>query len=177
MRAYPFGLVFADDPATAEHWAVEHSYLTHGDPIALAACAAMAVGVAGALAGHEPATIAGVATEAAGRYSTTTAQMIERAAREATSGVGPEVTLERLLGWAAHEAIAAGICVFLQHADDPAEGILEGANTPGDSDSIATLAGALIGARCGVTALPAEWVADVERSRELLALAGRLARE
>src|SRR2546421_6900426 len=36
MRAYPFGLLFAADLDKAEHWAVEHSRLTHRDPIALA---------------------------------------------------------------------------------------------------------------------------------------------
>src|SRR5260221_3559971 len=42
MRAHPFGLVFADNPEKAALWVVEHSRLTHGDPIALAACSAMA---------------------------------------------------------------------------------------------------------------------------------------
>src|SRR5262249_10246306 len=46
MRAYPFGLIFSDDLDKAERWAVEHSKLTHRDPIALAASAAMAVGMA-----------------------------------------------------------------------------------------------------------------------------------
>lgn len=49
MRAYPFGLVFADDFATAIEWSVAHSRMTHGDPIALAACAAMAAGTARAV--------------------------------------------------------------------------------------------------------------------------------
>jgi ADP-ribosylglycohydrolase len=177
MRAYPFGLVFAHDRAEAEHWAVEHSYLTHGDPIALAACAGMAMGVAGALAGDEPETIAAAVVEAAGRHSSPTGRMIEQAASEALGGVEPEVTLERLQGWAAHEAIAAGVYVFLRHPDGPRAGILEAANSPGDSDSIATLAGALTGARCGVGALPADWVRDVERSAELRALALRITAE
>ena len=46
MRAFPFGLVFHDNLEKAKLWAVEHSKLTHGHPIALAACAAMAVGTA-----------------------------------------------------------------------------------------------------------------------------------
>jgi ADP-ribosylglycohydrolase len=50
MRAYPFGLLFAGDLERAEAWAVAHSQLTHRDPIALAACAAMAGGVARNLA-------------------------------------------------------------------------------------------------------------------------------
>ena len=49
MRAYPFGL--ADDLGRAERWAVEHSRLTHNDPIALAASGAMTVGTALAVAG------------------------------------------------------------------------------------------------------------------------------
>jgi ADP-ribosylglycohydrolase len=73
--------------------------------------------------------------------------------------------------WAAHEAIAAAVYVFARHPDDPRAAILEGANTPGDSDSIATLTGALAGARTGLDALPADWVRDIERSDELLALA------
>jgi ADP-ribosylglycohydrolase len=89
--------------------------------------------------------------------------------------VGPEVTLNRLRAWAAHEAIAAAVYLFARYPDDPAGAILEGANTPGDSDSIATLAGAMLGARCGVGALPAEWVRDVERSDELQELAVRAA--
>ena len=58
-----------------------------------------------------------------------------------------------------------------RHSEDPRAAILEGANTPGDSDSIATLAGALIGGRVGLDRLPTEWVSRVERSNELLALA------
>src|SRR5207244_2111645 len=46
MHAHPFGLVFADQPEKAAQWAAEHSKLTHGDPLALASCAAMAIGVA-----------------------------------------------------------------------------------------------------------------------------------
>ncbi len=176
MRAYPFGLVFGDDPAQAELWATEHSRLTHGDPIALAACAAMAVGVALALRREPPAAVAGAMAQAARRSSPETADMIERAAAEAADGTAPEVTLSRLLGWAAHEAIAAGVYVFLRHADDPSAAILEAANTPGDSDSIATLAGALVGARLGARALPSAWVLGVERGDALLGLALHAAR-
>ena len=79
-----------------------------------------------------------------------------------------------LRAWAAHEAIAAGVYLLERHPDDPAAAILEGANTPGDSDSIATLAGALVGARRGLASLPADWVRDVERSDELLALAAAI---
>lgn len=97
--------------------------------------------------------------------------MIARAAEDASTGVGPDVTLDRLRGWAAHEAIAAATYVLARHPDDPRAAILEAANTPGDSDSIATLVGALVGARRGIEAIPKDWVGEVERSETLVTLA------
>jgi len=173
MRCYPFGLLFADDLDRAEQWAVAHSKLTHRDPIALAACAAMATGMVRILH-HAPVDeVLATMVAAARRYSERTAAMMEQAIQEARNGVGPEVTLDRLRGWAAHEAIAAACYLFARHPDEPAAAILEGANTPGDSDSLATLAGALTGGRCGIDALPPAWVHDVERYEELLDLAHR----
>ena len=171
MRAYPFGLVFAGDLHRAERWAVAHSRLTHGDPIALAACAAMAVGMARVVRGETLDVVLSEMVAAACRYCAKTAAMVATAIHEARTGVSPEVTLQRLQGWAAHEAIAAAAYVFARHPDDPGAAILEGANTPGDSDSIATLAGALVGARCGALALPEAWVRDLERAEELRDLA------
>ena len=171
MRAYPFGLVFAHDLARAEDWAVAHSKLTHRDPIALAASAAMAVGVALAMRHATPIVIASEMIAAAARYSARTALMMTQALDDAQMGIGPEITLDRLRAWAAHEAIAACLYIFMRHPDDAQAAILEGANTPGDSDSIATLAGALIGARVGVSGLPPIWRQDVERAVELSELA------
>ncbi|MGL4462456.1 MAG: ADP-ribosylglycohydrolase family protein, partial [Planctomycetia bacterium] len=127
-----------------------------------------------AVRGEEPKRIVSEMIAAACRYSTRTALMMLRALDDAENGVGPEVTLDRLQAWAAHEAIAAAVYIFARHPNDPRAAILEGANTPGDSDSIATLAGALVGARCGLEALPTDWITDVERSAELLALAERI---
>jgi ADP-ribosylglycohydrolase len=175
MRAYPFGLAFADDLARAERWSVAHSALTHRDPIALAACAAMAVGM-GLVVRDAPAReVLSEMVAAAGRHSARTASMMARAIDEAESGVSPDVTLARLQGWAAHEAIAAACYLFARHPDDPRAAILEGANTPGDSDSLATLVGALVGGRCGLGALPRDWVDELERSAALASLGLALA--
>ena len=171
MRAYPMGLVFATDETRAEHWAVAQSKLTHRDPIALAACAAMAVGMVRLYDGASVEDAVEAMIRAAERYSDKTADMMRQARTEALGGVGPEVTLDRLRAWAAHEAIAAAVYVLLRHPDDPRAGILEGANTPGDSDSIATLVGALVGVHLGVDAFPETWGRDVERADELAALA------
>ena len=171
MRAYPFGVIFHDQPEKAEAWAVAHSKLTHGAPIALAACAAMAAGVASCMAGHSPAEVVETMRAAAARHDGGTAVMIADAARAAAGNEPEEKVLERLQGWAAHEAIAAGTYVFCLHSDGFVAAALRAANTPGDSDSIATIAGALVGARLGVEAIPADWIMDLERTEELSALA------
>lgn len=175
MRAYPFGIVFFDDPARAEHWAVEHSHMTHGHPIALAACAAIAVGVAAELRGEPPAAVLAAMVTAAGRHDAGTARMAEKALADAAAGSPPDEVLRRLEGWAAHEAIAAAMYVAARHERDLPGALLEGANAHGDSDSIATLAGALLGARLGLEAIPAGWLRDVERSVELRDLASAAA--
>jgi len=177
MRAYPFGLIFANDLDKAELWAVEHSKLTHRDPIALAASAAMAVGMARICQRQSLDLVTSEMVAAACRYSARTAAMMASAIEDARTGIEPSDTLERLEGWAAHEAIAAAVYIFTRHPDDPVAAILEGANTPGDSDSLATLAGALVGARCGIDALPPDWVRDVERAAELRELASRIGTE
>ncbi|MET0591303.1 MAG: ADP-ribosylglycohydrolase family protein [Polyangiaceae bacterium] len=175
MRAYPFGLMFADDHERAVGWAVAHSKLTHRDPIALAACAAMADGVFAAVDGRAGESIVEAMSATARHHDEKTADMIADATHRAFTGETPEAVLSRYLGWAAHDAIAAATYVFARHPNDPRTALLEAANSPGDSDSIATLVGALVGARCGVGALPAEWVRDLERSDELLALAETVA--
>src|SRR5438876_79045 len=113
----------------------------------------MAVGVARSVRGDSDREVLSEMVAAACRYSASTAQMMSQALNEAWKGVAPDVTLDRLRGWAAHEAIAAAMYVVARHGDDARAAILEGANTPGDSDSIATLAGALVGARVGVEGL------------------------
>ena len=151
--------------------------MTHRDPIALAGCAAMAVGIARLICGVGDDEILDGMVEAARSHSDRTAAMMEQAIEEACQGVGPDVTLDRLRSWAAHEAIAAGVYLLARHGDDTRSGILEGANTPGDSDSIATIAGALLGARNGIESIPSDWIRDVERGAELDALAQQVIRD
>lgn len=82
-----------------------------------------------------------------------------------------------LLGWAADEALAAALYVFMRHPDNLHAALVEAVNTPGDSDSIATLAGALVGARVGSKQL-AESGFDysrLENVSELICLAEQFA--
>lgn len=187
MRAHPFGLVFSDDLEKAEAWAIEHSRLTHQDPIALAACAAMAVGTGLALRQEEPAVVVAQMIAAAQRHDhkdLRTVIKMQRAyayAKQARALMDKKalatvydalqdkefITLHTNVfhdfkGWGAHEAIAAALYVFALVPNDPDAAICLGVHTPGDSDSIASLAGALVGARTGITKLNPKNIHEIE---------------
>ncbi|HEX4069341.1 MAG TPA: ADP-ribosylglycohydrolase family protein [Candidatus Babeliales bacterium] len=184
MRAHPFGLVFADNPEKAAAWAVAHSRLTHGDPIALAACAAMAKGVAYAVQGENPHIIIEKMIAAARAYDAVTAQKMQTAytyAQQAKTYKGRDFeqfnnkVFNTFLGWAAHDAIAATVYTFALSPDNVMDAIYLGVHTPGDSDSIASMAGALVGARVGAQSLPQDLVDRLENSAELKADAEKAA--
>lgn len=118
-----------------------------------------------------------------------TSDMIAYAYHMAVQGKNPELILGIhnlkqtnyrspdgfLLGWAADEAIAAAVYVFTRHCDDIKAAIIEGVNTPGDSDSIATLAAALVGAYSGMGTLETFDYSKLENKDQLLALAEQTA--
>ena len=172
MRAYPFGLFFFNDVNKAESWAAEHSKLTHGAPIALAACAAMAVGTNMALQRQPVEAILLAMKQAAARYSPETAFMLQKAAEAPAE---KERSMKSWYeGWAAHEAIAISAYLFKIHWQDPRSAILAAINSPGDSDSIGALVGALVGAYHGLSLFPEQWINELERSQELMALANAI---
>lgn len=74
-------------------------------------------------------------------------------------------------GWVAEEALACGLLCFLLFPDDPVAALARGAASSGDSDSIASLAGAFAGAAYGVEAWPAEWFGRIEYRADLARIA------
>ncbi|MFU8850385.1 ADP-ribosylglycohydrolase family protein [Micromonospora sp. SL1-18] len=74
-------------------------------------------------------------------------------------------------GWIAEEALATALLCALRHADDPVGALARGATTAGDSDSIAALAGAFLGAAHGMSAWPAAWSTRIEHADQLAILA------
>ncbi len=74
-------------------------------------------------------------------------------------------------GWIAEEALATALLCALRHPDDPVGALARGATTAGDSDSIAALAGAFVGAAHGMAAWPADWSTRIEYADQLTTLA------
>ncbi|MEU7585274.1 ADP-ribosylglycohydrolase family protein [Micromonospora sp. NPDC049230] len=73
-------------------------------------------------------------------------------------------------GWVAEEALTTALLCAIRHADDPVAALARGATTAGDSDSIAALAGAFVGAAVGMAAWPTGWINRIEYADQLTTL-------
>jgi len=181
MRVCPIGL-FYDDVDVVAAVAADCAKITHAHPTALVASEATALAVALALRGDDPAAIhATIARRIAGRAADLEALWQRIPTLLTSSPDDVLVDLEQNPGglgasWVADEAIASAYWCFWRHPDDARACLLEAVNTDGDSDSIGAIAGAIVGARVGVAALPSSWVHNVEDSPTLHDLAARLAR-
>lgn len=78
--------------------------------------------------------------------------------------------------WVAEEAVASALYCFWRSPDDFAQVVLTAANTDGDSDSIACIAGSITGAYVGASGIPERWRRTVERAGELEEIGRRLYR-
>jgi ADP-ribosylglycohydrolase len=174
MRVAPFGLVYDDLDVIADR-ARASSLLTHGHPAALEGAAAAAIMVRLAADGMDgPAIYDEVTARLGGRsgdFDACFAKLpgfVEKDPQEAL--------VEGALGesWIAEEAAASALYCFWRHPDDFRACVLEGANTEGDSDSIACIAGSLAGARLGYGGIPPKWRQEVERAEELVRYGERL---
>ena len=87
---------------------------------------------------------------------------------------GREAPGERGKGWVADEALGIGLFAALRYRGDVRGAFGAAANISGDSDSTASIAGAILGAWLGLEAIPPGWVAQLEDREMLLGLADDL---
>ena len=78
-------------------------------------------------------------------------------------------------GWVGEEAVALALYCFLKYSESYEKVVIRGANTNGDSDSIACIGGSISGAYLGVEAIPDDWINKIENTGYLGELAARLA--
>jgi len=175
MRVAPIGLLYADDPDRLGEVARASSLLTHGHPAALEGAAAAALMVALALRGAQPPEMLNEIDARCGGRSADFDACLARVPELVDRPPG-EALAEGGLGeaWIAEEAVASALYCCWRNPDDYGAAVLEAVNTDGDSDSIAAITGSVLGARLGIEAIPAEWVAGVERSEALVAVGLRL---
>jgi len=174
MRAAPIGYVYQNDPKKLREVAHATGICTHGHPTADAACIGAAYLVKLALDQTPPQDMIPQLLA----FTQGISQEFDEAILKVPQCLeweDEEKALDSLgQGWIGEEAVALALYCFLRYPDDYKKTVLRGANTNGDSDSIACIAGAISGAWLGVDAIPKEWVGSIEKAEQLALLAERL---
>lgn len=173
MRVATIGYLYQHNTPKLIEVAKASGIVTHGHPAAVAASIAAAYMVKLALDGVHP-------------------QEYLRRVLEITDGISDEfdavmyrvgqahfASEERCLahigeGWVGDEAVGLALWCVQKYPDDYLAVVRRGANTNGDSDSVASIAGGISAARLGLDAIPAEWRATCENRDLLIELAEQM---
>ena len=183
MRSMAYGMWFWSDPELAAAWAAEHALMTHASDEAMAAAAAVAAGVACGLLGMDAMRTVDMMIHVARKYDDYVVELIAAAKSDAMTyqikpddfaNSSPDAVLDRLRGWRGGEAVAASVYCFLLSPDDYENVVRTAVTSPGDSDSLGAIAGALVGARVGALGINRDWRNNVEKTGELEQLAYRM---
>jgi ADP-ribosylglycohydrolase len=180
VRSAPFGLLVGWEPQLVVQLAVECAVQSHGHPTAYLSAGAQAL-LVHALARGETMDAAvqralGLLAARPGHQPVTDA--LQRALGAVRQGLPTPARVEELAAdCAAEGALAAAVYCALV-GDDVRHGLCLAANQGVvDSAQCGALAGALLGALHGETALPPAWVAEIEGRSTLLELADDFAME
>lgn len=200
MRAGPLGLVYRHDPRRLTRVAVDQARVTHHDSRAIAGAVAVAWAVA--IASRREAIVPGeflgeiaLEVEPLDRGMAATIRSLADwiHLHPATAAGAPEwqaLEPESAAGWQGISSyVVSSVCwslyAFLKHPDRWWEAVRVAIAVGGDTDTIASMTGAMCGARLGVGALPRlhlSRIADAGRGladelRELSARLHRIARD
>lgn len=91
------------------------------------------------------------------------AGLIRRAMELAEADVPDTEAIRELgAGWVGDEALAIAVFCALRYQDDLAEGLSAAVTHDGDSDSTGAIAGNILGAWLGASAIPEDWLETIE---------------
>jgi len=175
MRAAPIGYLYQNDPDKLIEVAHATGICTHGHPTADAACIGAAYLIKLALDGVEHEKMIPALSDFTSGISSEWDEAIANV-EKCLDWENEEKALKYLgEGWIGEEAVALSLFCFLKYQDSYEKVVIRGANTNGDSDSIACIGGSISGAYFGIDAIPNNWVRQIEKTEYLDELAKRLA--
>lgn len=175
MRVAPIGFFWQADEERLRAFAEASSLITHRHPTAIAATIGAAYLVKLALDGVHPDDYLKRIWEFTDGISEEFQDTLRRVAF--VIGWGDEVAaMERIgRGWVAEEAVALALYCVMRYPDDYVQVVRRAANSEGDSDSVACIAGGISAARLGIAAIPEAWIARLEKQAYIEDVARRLA--
>lgn len=175
MRVATVGYFYQHDDARLREVAQASSMITHRHPTALAAAVAAAYAVKLALDGVPVGQFIPRIMEFTAGMSNEMDAALYRVGHVG-AWTDEEAALQHIgQGWVGEDAVALALYCVLRYPDDYTACVRRAANTNGDSDSIACIAGGIMGARLGLEAIPPEWRSRCENHDYLESLAERMA--
>ena len=175
MRAGILGFIYRNDPKKLVKVALASGRITHSHPVAEAASLAGAYAVKLALDRIEPMEMFEPLLEVTQGISQEFTQALENSYYMAYSGIEDEEGLKKLgQGWYADETFALAYFCILRNPNDYKKAIKTAVNITGDSDSVASVAGGILGARLGVDAVPISWIEALKEKEILEEMVGPL---
>ena len=184
MRAAPAGLFYAGEAgrsADAARLGAEVAALTHGHPLAWLPGAALAAIVYEAARGETvPAALAHALDTIDGLWPQVGARASFRALMErAVALAGEDMDdLEAIHalgeGWVGDEALAIAAYCAIKYENDMDRALIASVNHKGDSDSTGAVTGNILGARLGLSGIPAKYIDSLELKDVILTVADDL---
>lgn len=171
MRVAPIALYVHPDTDRVSYLAHQSALITHTHPEGIDGAVAQAVAIDRALADERPDPTAVVETVM--NYLTT--DVFRQRLSEVPQAVADDVDLGRVLGngIAARDSVPTALACFLSTPDSFRSVVRRAIATGGDTDTVAAMAGALAGARVGLSGIPDGW-RSVEDSERFTALADEI---
>ncbi|MEP6986368.1 MAG: ADP-ribosylglycohydrolase family protein [Chloroflexota bacterium] len=175
MRVAALGYIYQNNEVSLREVAIASSLITHRHPTAIAATVAAAYLVKLALDNAPPANYMPRLYE----FTTGISDEFDLAILRVGHVLGwtnEDLALDHIgQGLVGEEAVALALYCVLRYPDDYVACMRRAANTNGDSDSIACIAGGIMGAKLGLEAIPVDWRSRCENASNISDLAYRLA--
>jgi ADP-ribosylglycohydrolase len=168
MRVAPIGIAAQGNPQLAANWARQDAQLTHPHPVCVEANAAFAAAIAVGVAGGSRKEIFDSALEqlADDEHENVIRECLLAAARGEVVG-----EFQWQMGWVliafqnAFYQLMRGACIE--------EAVVNTVMSGGDTDTNASIVGALIGAATGLNAFPLKWALCLRSNRALVGVKAR----
>ncbi len=167
MRAHPVGFLKRREDVLVV--ASRQACVTHGHPAAIAAAQAVALLVHDAIDGAEPS--ANPPPDVADSLFIEAWQSAHKQLKLVRGRLPTHLRDVGMSGW---ETVAAAHAITLCFPNDPAAAIGAAAASGGDTDTIAAIVGAIVGARYGLSALPLQLRTGLRCAEEVEAFAEAL---
>ena len=172
MRTAPVALAALDDRVEIGRLAGSIASLTHADPDSVAACVLWSLAIREAITTAEP--------DRAFDWEAAVRNGLEHVAEDrqekwdtliAEAVIGPPGVFKKKNGWVvkAFQAALSAIVNTPEPEEQPAghlrEALVAAVRIGNDTDTVAAIAGGLLGARWGTAAIPEEWLSRVHGDR------------